>query len=235
MSPLNRINRVLPRFALMAVAASVLAGCNLFGSNSSTPAIPKPATLNPQTDTFGQRDTRVYSWLEELVRPGQADSLIAIATASIRFTDSVIGGVSRPFYDVQASFTRTNPAPAGLFARLGFVPAAANYDTVRVPDPGPALRFPATPTAGWRLDTIVEGLRFVRVLTGAATIDVAGLRYETWAFAESTWWNDNAPELVSTANLYMGRDGLVKSVSNRMNYSLNGAAPATLRRTLQAN
>jgi len=229
------VRRAAPLAACAALAAVLLAGCNLFGSDSSAPVIPKPATLAPQADAFSQRNTRIYSWLEELVRPGKADSILSLETASIRFVDSVIGGVSRPFFDVRTSFTRENPAPAGFFARLGFALGADNYDTARVPDPGPSLPFPVAPAAGWRLDTVVDGLRYVRVLTGTATVEAAGLRYETWAFAESTWWNEPVPVLVASGSAWFGRDGLVKSVTNRTNFSLNGAAAATVRRTLQPN
>lgn len=218
-----------------ALLAFPLAGCNLFGDGDSAAAIARPEALDPEHDTFAQRASRTYSWVEELVRSGKSDSLLSFTTGTVTRRDTVIDGVSRRSYDVSTFYTAAQPAPAGFFTRLGFMPSTAQFDSTLVPDPGPDLRYPAVPSAGWRLDTLVGGLRFVRAYTGTALVDAGFQRYDTWAFAESTWWADSPPVLVSSGTTWMGRYGLVKHVSQRHNFFVNEFVSGTLRRTLTPN
>jgi hypothetical protein len=229
-----------PLAVLAAVAlAGLLGGCDLFGDGGSSKSfIARPDTIRTERDAFLQANERQYGWIDEVVRSGRPDTLVGFITAKLRSTrDTVIGGEPRPYFDVSASFNDSQPAPAAFFARLGFSPASIAFDAGRVPDPGASLRFPVLPVKGWRLDTIIGETRFVRVLTGTAQLEAAGVRYETWAFAESTWWDDHLAVPVGTGTTWIGRYGLVKHVSLWPAYVLagpGGTQTGTLRRTVQA-
>jgi hypothetical protein len=224
------------RAALAVALAGILSGCNLFDTGSpSAPVIARPSVIQPESDAFLYVNERQYTWTEELVRPGKADSMLGIGSFKVKHVrDTLLGGSLRPFFDVSASFAAAVPAPAGLFTRLGFNPQAIHFDTARVPDPGAALRFPVDPVIGWRLDTVVGDLRFVRVLTGTAVIEQSGLRYDTWAFAESTWWAESPAARLSVGTTWIGRDGLVKHQTHVTNFTATGSASGTLQRTLIA-
>jgi hypothetical protein len=168
--------------------------------------------LSPEADAFLRADTRTYTWVEALRRSGKSDTVFSLTTFEVTRTgDTVLGGSQRPFLDVSENFTTI--APTALFTRLGFRSHAIHFDTALVPDPGPAFRFPDTPSATWRLDTTVGDTRFVRLLKGTAVLSQSGQRIETWAFAESTWWNQGSPVLISTGTTWMGSSGLVRHES----------------------
>lgn len=225
------------RFFRMTGAACfmlTLAGC-LFDDEPPAKAIPRPSTLDPETDAFRDANVRQYSWTENLVRAGKTDTLLSQGSYELRYTrDTVLAGETRPFFDLSASYTANSPAPASLLARSGFRPARVHFDTLRMPDPGPSYRFPDTPLVGWRLDTVVGDVRFVRRLKGVETIAQYGRRHETWAFAESTWWQGDAPVLMGVGITWMGRTGLVKHESRWPGFP-SSAGQGTLRRTLVAS
>lgn len=214
-------------------AVLLLSACDLFDGRKSPSAIPRPSTLTPEADMFRDTDLRTYTWLEELRRDGKSDSVLGLGSFRITYArDTLVSGSLRPFFDVSASFTVARPAPASFLTRLGVRADRVHVDTTRVPDPGPAYRFPEDPGLGWRLDTIVNDLRFVRLLNRMETISQAGVRHETWAFAESTWWA-GTPVLLGTGTTWMGRTGLVRHQSLWPGYA-SGTGVGTLVRTLSA-
>jgi hypothetical protein len=218
---------------MAAGMALVLSGC-LFDSPSSGKTVPRPSTFNPEEDAFRSATSRQYTWLEELEFADQQDTVLSMGSFELRHTrDTLLAGETRPFFDVSASFTVNAPAPGSLLARAGFRASRVHFDSLRMPDPGPSYRFPDTPSAGWRLDTTVGDVRFVRRLKGAETISQYGVRHETWAFAESTWWQGDAPVLLGTGTSWMGRTGLVKHLSRWPGY-VSAFGAGTLRRSLMA-
>lgn len=196
---------------LLSLPLAGLSGC-LFDSPPPK-AIPRPSILNPEVDAFLKTTARTYTWSESFRRAGKTDTVLAQGSFEVSsLRDTLIGGETRPFFDLP-SFSASNPAPAAALSRAGFRASRVHFDTVRVPDPGPSYRFPDTPAVGWRLDTIVGDLRFVRQLKGVETITQYGVRHQTWAFAESTWWQDESSVLLGTGTTWMGRTGLVRHQS----------------------
>ncbi|MCD6023557.1 MAG: hypothetical protein K0Q91_473 [Fibrobacteria bacterium] len=188
--------------AIFALAGSLwLTGCNLFSSDPPDVDIHKSAAVNPESDLFNTASQRTFSVTEGILRAGK-DTVFAVRDLQItRVGDTVVGGVSRKHVAVQ-----TSPAPSGALALLGLNPDRLFFDSTVILDPGPALRFPDTPRAGWALDTTVGDLRFVRAFGGSATVKAAGLYHDCWVFSESVYWNG---ALVSTGNYYFGGWGLV--------------------------
>ncbi len=200
------MNRAFFRIPLLA-AAALLAGCDLLGGGSSRdPLLPRPESLHPERDAFVAAATRSYLW-KEGVRGGNADSsLVEFPLEATRGADTVVGGdtLLRVAFRVSGN---DGPVPAAALARLGFRPARFLADTAAVPDPGPGLPFPENPAPGWRLDTVVGDLRFVRALRGVEIVKLSGWRHECWAFSESTWAGQ---KLLGAGSSWMGRWGLVR-------------------------
>ncbi len=232
-----RILRVVSCLWIPA-AVLLLSACDLFDGGKSPSVIPRPSTLMPEADMFRERNERTYTWLEELRRDGMPqDSILGLGSFRIAYTgDTIVSGTLRPFFDVSASFTATHPAPTSFLTRLGVRPDRVHVEAARVPDPGPTSPFPEVPVPGWRMDTTVNDLRFVRLLNRIEVITQSGVRHETWAFAESTWWAGEAGTpavLLGTGTTWMGRTGLVRHQSLWADYA-SDAGTGTLVRTLLA-
>ncbi len=226
--------RRVPTRLLFVAAALLASGCDLFDGGKGPPVIARPSTLTPEADTFRDKDLRRYTWFEELRRDGKPDTTLGLGSFEITWTrDTVVAGELKPFFDVSSSFSTANPAPTAFLTRLGLRAERVHVDTLRVPDPGPSYRFPETPVLGWRLDTTVHGLRFVRLLNRVETITQSGMRHQTWAFAESTWWAGTPAILLGTGTTWMGRTGLVKHQSLWPGHVATAGA-GTLVRTLVA-
>ncbi len=213
--------------------ALFLGGCNLFDGGSDT-SVTKPATLQPEQDAFSKAASRVYTWDESLRRPGKSDSLVGqtVLVAS-RLGDTLIGGVIKTRLNL-ARRSSTGPAPVATLTRIGFQPGLVLFDSTLVSDPGPGLPFPAAPALGWRLDTTVGALRFVRVLDRVESLTQAGTRFECWAFAESTFWADNGATPIGTGTTWMGARGLVKHQSLWSGFTPSPASAGTLFREITA-
>ena len=215
---------------LLAAAGLLLAGCDLVGGGSD-PLVSKPTTLRPESDAFAQIASRTYLWKDNLRRTGRADSLLAdFSLAGTRGADTVIGGDTLVRIDFE-SITSDGPLAAGVITRLGFRPGKLRFDSLVVPDPGPDLPFPETPVIGWRLDTTLGDLRFVRELRGVETVRLTGTRYECWTFAESTW---RAEDLLGTGTTWMGRTGLVRHRSEWPGLALSTGLTGSLFREITA-
>ena len=234
-SSLTRPGLSLSAGLMLAVAAlPILSGCNLLNNETSPRVIARPATLAPEADAFRNADMRRYTWFEEFRREGKDDSLLGLGSFQVTHAGhTVIAGESRPLLDVSTSFTAARPAPVSLLTRLGFRPTRVHVDPAHVPDPGPSYPFPETPALGWRFDTTVNDLRFVRHLQRVETIVQSGVRHQTWAFAESTWWAGTPAVLLGTGTTWMGATGLVKHQSLWPGYAATVGA-GTLVRTLVA-
>jgi hypothetical protein len=219
------------RIHLLAAAGLLLAGCDLLGGGESTPTIPKPATLHPESDAFAARAARAYFWKENLRRSGKDDSLLAdFSLKATRGADTVIGGDTL----ARIAFEPTKyegPVAAAAVSRLGFRPGRVLTDTSAVPDPGPDLPFPETPVDGWRHDTAIGDLRFVRALRGTETVKLSGKQHQCWAFAESTW---RAGTLLGTGSTWMGREGLVRHRSEWPGLALSAGLSGALFREITA-
>jgi hypothetical protein len=201
------------------------------GGDSPDPFIPAPATLRPETDAFATRATRTYLWAEKLHRKGKADSLLGdLSLDATRGADTVIGGdtLRRVVFTPQAY---AGPLATSAVSRLGFRPGRLLLDSNTVPDPGPDLSFPAIPVAGWRLDTTLDDLRFVRTLEGRDTLNISGKRLECWAFAESTW---HAGVLRGVGTTWMGAEGLVMHRSRWMELEFSTVSSGTLHHEITA-
>jgi hypothetical protein len=202
-TPLGRAARALhaaARTALAALTALGLAGCDLF--EADRPFVRKPAVLSPETDMFSANALRHYSWTEGLLR-GKKDSTLRVGSLSATRTgDSIAGGDTL----VRVSFSST-PGAAAEAVQLGLNPARLILDSVHGLDAGPAIGFPAAPALGWRLDTTLGDLRFVRHLTKTQVLRSLGKDVECWVFAESTYWGGHR---VATGTYWMGATGLVR-------------------------
>lgn len=220
----------------VCAALTVLGGCNLFDSGGDS-VLAKPATLQPEQDAFTKSASRTYTWDESLRRSGKSDSLLAeTILVAARLGDTVIGGVSRTRLNISRRFS-TGPAPAATLARLGFRPGRTVFDSTVLPDPGPGLPFPDAPALGWRLDTTVGELRFVRVLDRVETVKQSGKGYECWTFAESTYWVGDQPAaaLIGAGTTWMGARGLVKHQSAWSGFAPNPENAGTLFREITAD
>jgi len=226
--------RRIPARLLLTAAALLVAGCDLFDGGKGPPVVARPTTLTPEADVFRDADLRRYTWFEELRRDGKPDSLLGLGSFEITWTrDTVMEGEPKPFFDVSSSFTAATPAPTAFLTRLGLRADRVQVDPLLVPDPGPSYRFPETPVLGWRLDTTAHGLRFVRQLNRTETITQSGMRHQTWAFAESTWWAETPAVLLGSGTTWMGRTGLVRHQSLWPGF-VTTAGMGTLVRTLVA-
>jgi hypothetical protein len=148
-----------------------------------------------------------------------------------RTGDTLVGTETLPRLSFQFA---TGPAHVAAVTRLGFDLDRIHVDPAQLADPGPALRFPANPEIGWRQDTLIGDFRFVRELRGIENLRQTGKRHEAWAFAESTWWND---ELVGTGETWMGRHGLVRHRAEMQGFvpsASSNPTPGTLRREIRA-
>lgn len=222
--------RILVPWLLCAGAVFLLSGCDLLGGGSD-PFVPKPAALHPESDAFAEAATRTYLWKENLRRTGMTDSLLAdYSLQATRGADSVTGNDTLAGIGIDP-MTYDGPAPTAVITRLGFRPGKVRVDSLMVPDPGPDLRFPEIPVIGWRLDTTIGDLRFVRALGGVETIRLSGKRYECWAFAESTW---RAGALLGTGVTWMGRKGLVRHRSEWTGLALSAGPSGTFFREITA-
>ncbi len=212
------------------LAAFALAGCDLIGGGSSAPRVPRPATLHPERDAFALTATRSYLWKENLRRAGKDSLLADFSLLATRTADTVIAGDTLLRVSLSPA-AHSAPAPVAALARLGFRPGRFLPDSAAIPDPGPDLPFPEIPVAGWRLDTLVGDIRFVRVLRGAETVKLSGKRHECWAFAESTWVG---PSLLGSGSSWMGRTGLVRHRSEWAGLALSSGPSGTLYREITA-
>lgn len=226
------------RLPLPAILAALLvAGCDLLGGGDDGPVIAKPGTLAPEAQAFSQVTSRTYTWTESLQRPSKKDSiLLQTRIQAVRSGDTTVAGEAAvklaltPLFGNTGltTYTANAPAPAAVVTRLGFRPSRAVTNSQAVPDPGADLPFPAAPAIGWRLDTTVGHLRFVRVLERGQTIRQDGARHECWAFAESTYVAANAglpATLLGSGTTWMGATGLVRhrSVWTAFDPSTGGA------------
>lgn len=224
-----------------AALALLLAGCNLFGGGGGGgPLIPRPTFLQPEIDAFAEDSARVYAWSESLRRDGDDSLLALLSLRVIRSGESITSGGTRPVVALQVlagnaglPFSATAPAPAAALTRLGLPPDRVFYDTLAVPDAGPALGFPFTPVIGWRQDTVVGDLRLVRVLDRVQIVKQGGFRHECWAFAESTYV-DEGGNLLGVGVTWMGRSGLVRHRSEWMSFFPSSTEPGTLFREITA-
>jgi hypothetical protein len=214
--------------AILALAGCLgLSGCDLF-SSAPEADVPKPQTLNPESDLFNTLPHRAFTLTEGIIRGGKDTVFTPRDLHIVLVGDTVIGGTSRRHVEWEFS-----PAPAGALALLGLNPARLFFDTTILPDPGPALRFPDTPRVGWTLDTTVGDLRFVRKYAGVQTIKAAGRYHECWAFSESTYLSDTE---VSTGTYWLGASGLVLHRQEWKAYAPSGTLGGTFwRETLAAN
>jgi hypothetical protein len=217
-------------FLTALLTGLLLAGCDLLGGGSES-VVSRPATLHPESDAFAKVASRTYLWKESLRRTDKADSLIAdFSLQAARGTDTIVGGDTLTGIDIYP-MTYDGPAPTAVIARLGFRPGKVRVDSLVVPDPGSDLRFPETPVVGWRLDTTLGGLRFVRALRGVETVSLPGARYECWTFAESTW---RAGDLLGVGTTWMGREGLVRHRSEWTGLALSSGPSGSLYREITA-
>ncbi len=208
----------------------VLAGCDLF-SSSSRPVVPRPETLRPEIDAFAVDSVRSLAWSETL-RRGKTTTPLGQASVQVKHQGASVAGTDT--IPLLAFHFAAGPSHAGAVTRNGFDPRRVAFDTSAIVDPGPALPFPEIPAPGWRHDTIIGELRFVRALRGAETLRQSGKDHRVWAFAESTWWNH---ELVATASTWMGLHGLVRHRSEWPQYGAsvaNDGATGTLVREIRA-
>lgn len=242
---MGSVNRAIPapeKFALRRAAgnsvlagmtlflAGFLAGCNLF-SSSSPPLVPKSEPLRPEIDAFTGDSIRMYTWNETLLRGDTELPLAETGVQVARTGDTLVGEtlVPRLLFQFDAG-----QAPIAAATRLGFNPSRIAFDTAQMPEPGPILPFPEFPEAGWRFDTTIGELRFVRALRGIETLKQAGARHECWAFAESTYWNDG---LIAAGVSWMGARGLVRHDTEWTGFAPSGAAAGpvgVLRREIRA-
>ncbi len=188
--------------AVLVVAGCLcLTGCNIFGSGAPEADVDRPVTLHPETDMFSNGNLRSYQISEGIMRVGKDTSFTNRFLEISRLGDTVLGGATIPRVEIG-----TSPAPAAALALLGLNPTRVFFDSINIPDPGPALRFPDTPHVGWSLDTTVGDLRHVRRLTGARDVKAAGQRHDCWVFQDSTYWGSTA---VSTGTYWVGAKGVV--------------------------
>jgi hypothetical protein len=192
--------RLAARLALALAASLALGGC-IFGDDA--PFVGKPATLSPENDLFSESDVRAYSWTEGIDR-GKRDTILNEGSLTVTRTGDSVGAGGEIF----VRLTLSSPAGAAAEAgQLGLDPARLLLDSVHARDPGSSLRFPTAPVVGWRLDTTVGDLRFVRVLTRTQTVRSLGKDVQCWVFAESTYWG-NQP--IAYGRYWMGKTGLVR-------------------------
>jgi hypothetical protein len=231
--------------AFLLAAGTVLSGCDLFGLNDPDPFIAKPQTLQPEIDAFADDSVRTYIWTESLRRDGDEDdsTLTTLYLEARSPGDTIIGDSLRPRLTLLPTFgngssnppfSANSPAPSSVLTRLGFHPERVVFDQVGIPEAGPALPFPALPATGWRLDTTVGDIRFVRVLTRVQTIKQSGKRHETWAFAESTYVSGNSGVLLGSGTTWMGRNGLVRHRSTWLAFEPSTATAGFLYREIIA-
>ena len=214
--------------AIACGLALFLTGCNIFDFGPPDADIGRPATLHPEADIFASGDDRVFQISEGIIRIGRDTTFATRSLEFSRLGDTLIGGVA--LTRVEAG---TAPAPASVLTLLGLRSTRLFFDTVNIPDPGPALRFPDTPKAGWSLDTTVGDLRHVRRMTGIENIKAAGKRHECWVFKDSTYLGTTA---LSTETYWMGARGLVLHRQEWPSYSPTVITGGTLwRETLVAN
>jgi hypothetical protein len=219
--------------ALGACAGLLLGGCDLFGLGSEGDTfLEKPVILQPERDTFFKKSTRVYTWDESLRRTGKDDSLIhSFMLAAYRTSYGYVGDSIRPRVDFYRQLS-VGTAPVATLTRLGLHPDRMIFDTLDLPDPGPGLPFPVEPALGWRLDTTVGEMRFVRVLDRIETIKQGKIRYECWAFAESTYWAGETTPAIGTGVTWMGARGLVRHRSEWTDFHIPSTTSGTLFRQI---
>ena len=181
--------------------ALALTGCNIFDFGPPDADIGRPVTLHPEAYIFANGDERVFQVTEGIIRIGK-DTTFAIRSLEFsRLGDTLIGGDVLTRVEAGAA-----PAPASVLSILGLRSTRLFFDTVNIPDPGPALRFPDTPKIGWSLDTNVGDLRHVRRFAGIHDVKAAGKLHECWVFKDSTYLGSAA---VSTETYWMGARGLI--------------------------
>jgi hypothetical protein len=240
---IEQVNR--PRFkhparffvtALGACAGLVLGGCDFLGLGSEGDTYyEKPATLQPERDTFLKRSTRIYTWNESLRRPGEDDSLIQnILLGATRTSFGYVGDSIQPRVDFYRQLS-LGVAPVAALTRLGLNAQRMIFDTLDVPEPGPGLRFPVEPALGWRLDTTVGEIRFVRVLTHIETIKQGKTQYQCWAFAESTYWAGETTAAIGTGMTWMGARGLARHRSEWTDFHMPSTTSGTLFRQIDSD
>jgi hypothetical protein len=223
--------------ALCVAAGMLLGGCDLFGlGEESDRYLEKPATLQPERDTFLKKSTRIYTWDESLRRPGKSDSLIQnIQLGATRTSLGYIGDSIRPRVDFYRQLS-VGTAPVAALTRLGLHVQRVIFDTLDLPDPGPGLPFPGVPSLGWRLDTTVGEMRFVRVLDRIETIKQGRTQYQCWAFAESTFWAGEANAApIGTGTTWMGARGLARHQSEWTDFHIPSTTSGTLVREINSD
>ena len=221
----------------------MLAGCNLFGGGDDGPLIPKPEFLQPEVDAFADNSVRTYYWTEVIRRDNVdgGDTLLSfLSVTAVHAGDTTTGAGTVPRVRLEAAsgnaglpFSADAPAPAAALSRLGLPPDRVAYDTLAIPDAGPAIGFPFNPIIGWRRDTVAGDLRFVRVLERVQTVKQGGARHECWAFAESTYVDDTGT-LLGTGVTWMGRNGIVRHRSEWPAYVPSSTTPGILLREITA-
>jgi hypothetical protein len=90
------------------------------------------------------------------------------------------------------------------------------------------LPLPAYPQPGWRAETIVGDLRFAREFRGVDTLDRPEGLVETYAFAESTYWNETP---VATGRYWFGKKGLIRHTAEWPGFGAS-AQGSVLRREI---
>jgi len=228
----------------LLAATALLAGCDLLGGGGGGPVIAKPETLAPETQAFARADERTYTWSEKLKRPSKKDStLLLTRLQAAHVGDTTINGAPGIILELKPllgnnganGYDANAPAPAAVVARLGFRPGLAVTSGFGVPDPGPDLPFPAVPAIGWRHDTTVGSLRFVRVLERVQTIRQDGARHQCWTFAESTYVAADAglpATLLGSGTTWMGATGLVRHASTWPAFDPSSGGTGTLYREI---
>lgn len=207
--------RLLAGLAI-ATFSAMLGGCDLFGSSSGTPVVALPDTLEPETQAFNLTASRSWTW-EEWAKGADGDTLLSLQVwRAARGSDSV--DPARPFLElyrmngpslVPASVI--SPAPAGVYATLGFRTDRIAFDPVAAPDPGSSWPLPALPIpAGWRADTTVGDLRLVRTYTRTRTVSAHGQRHACREFADSTYESGANGTLLAHGTACFGAVGLVQ-------------------------
>jgi hypothetical protein len=166
---------------------------------------------------------RLFTWKEGW-NIGKKDTTLLPRNLSVTSQgDTVLHGDT--LLRVHFAATDGYPLPGSVVTHLGFNPSKLLFDSVAIPDPGPALGFPVLPEIGWR-DTLTSGnFHFVRELTGLDTISWHGSRVENWAFSDTLYWNGTA---VSTAVYSMSRYGLLQLYVQRAGFNAHGDTTAGL-------
>jgi hypothetical protein len=179
-----------------------MAACDLPYSPEAVD-VPRPVALNPEKDIFSTNHFRIYRISEGI---------------------TLIGGNLLTRVELET-------APAAALALLGLNPTRLFFDTLAVPDPGPALRFPDTPHVGWSLDTTLGEMRHVRRFTKVENVEAAGKNQQCWVFADSTYLG-GVP--VSGSTYWMGATGLVRHRQEWKSYAPSGITGGMFWREIKA-